>query len=220
MGERLAQALDAKGWQPPDLIAASGLSKGTIYNILNDTTKPEKVRESTVRTICGFLGVSAAWLTSGRGPMEASVASPVDEDWADVTGYSQAVGLGLGTEAQEYAETHSLKFRQRSLSRKGLNPRNLHVFYGDGDSMEPRIKKGDALLFDTSDTRPVDGAVYIVKWRGEIYAKRAELTDAGVMFRSDNPAGDHAWGKPKWMNNPKDPIEIIGRVRWIGSWEE
>lgn len=142
------------------------------------------------------------------------------DDWEDVRGYSQAVGLGRGAEAQEYAETHALKFKASSLARKQLRADRLAVMYGDGDSMEPRIRQGDAILFDTSDTHVLDGAVYVVSWNGEIYVKRAELIDDTVFFRADNPAGDHSWGKPKRMDSPRAPIEILGRVRWIGSWEQ
>ncbi len=139
--------------------------------------------------------------------------------WEDVVGYAQAVGLGAGAEAQEYAETHKLKFRTESLRRKGLRPPALAVYYGQGDSMEPRIRAGDAILFDTSDTRPVDGAIYLVCRDGEINVKRCEIIDDIVYFRSDNPAGDHTWRKPRRMDHPSDPITIHGRVRWIGSWE-
>ena len=143
-----------------------------------------------------------------------------DDGWLDVLGYTQAVGLGAGTEAQEYAETHALKFRAASLQRKRLNPAKLAVYYGDGDSMQPRIKKGDAILFDTGDTRPADGAIFIVEWRGEVYAKRCEMPDGEPWWRSDNPAGDHAWNKPKRGNDPRAPVAVLGRVRWLGSWED
>lgn len=141
-------------------------------------------------------------------------------EWSDVRGFAQAAGLGAGAEADEYAETHKLKFRAESLRRKGLFPRNLAVYYGHGDSMEPRIKTGDAILFDTSDTRPVDGQIFIVQLGREIHAKRCEILDDIVFFRADNPAGDHNWRKPRRMDNPRQPIAIIGRVRWIGSWEQ
>ena len=140
--------------------------------------------------------------------------------WDDVLGFAQAAGLGTGAEADEYAETHKLKFRVDSLRRKGLRPQHLVVYYGRGDSMEPRIKDGDAILFDTSDTRPVDDAIFIVQLGKEIYAKRCEILDEAVYFRSDNPHGDHNWRKPRRMGNPREPIQILGRVRWIGSWEQ
>lgn len=140
--------------------------------------------------------------------------------WDDVVGYVQPVGLGASAEAQEYAETHKLKFRADSLRRQGLRADRLAVYYGQGDSMEPRIRNGDAILFDTSDTtRLVDGAIYLVERSGEINVKRCEIIDDLVYFRSDNPAGDHTWRKPRRMDHPTDPITVLGRVRWIGSWE-
>lgn len=141
-------------------------------------------------------------------------------EWADVRGFNQAAGLGAGAEAEEYAESHKLKFRAASLRRKGLRPQHLVVYYGKGDSMEPRIRDGDAILFDTSDTTPLDGAVFIVQRGREMYAKRCELLDGVAYFRSDNPHGDHHWRKAKRLDNARDPLQILGRVRWIGSWED
>ncbi len=177
-------------------------------------------------------GISASWVVDGVEPMlvapEATAEPPSpltsdDSDWGDIEGYAQAVGLSEGVEAQEYAETHKLKFRADSLRKKRLNPRNLAVFYGDGDSMEPRIHSGDAVLFDQSDTRPRDGQLYVILVPGagaESYTvKRCELLDDLVLFKADNPKGDHGWKKPRRMDDPKRPIKIIGRVRWIGSWE-
>lgn len=140
--------------------------------------------------------------------------------WDEVRGYAQAAGLGAGAEAEEYADTHKLKFRAESLRRKGLVPRNLCVYYGQGDSMEPRIREGDAILFDTSDTTPKDGAIFIVQHGREILAKRCEVLDGTAYFRSDNPNGDHNWRKPKRLDNPRDPLQILGRVRWIAGWED
>lgn len=147
-----------------------------------------------------------------------------DMDWDDVLGYAQAVGLGTGAEATEYAETHKLKFKASSLSRKRLNPHNLAVFYGKGDSMLPRIHPGDAVLFDTSDKNPRDGVLYVIQAPSlanhEYQVKRALVLDDIVYFAADNPSGDHGWVKPRRMDAKRDQIQVIGRVRWIGSWED
>lgn len=148
-----------------------------------------------------------------RGGQEA-------EAWDDVRASAQAVGLGNGVEADEYAEVYKLKFKTGSLQKKRLNPKSLRVFYGKGDSMLPRIRSGDAVLFDEADTKVIDDRVYVIMWRGEFNAKRAELLDGEIYFRADNPAADHNWRKPKRMASEKDPITVIGRVRWIGSWED
>lgn len=218
MGERLAAALRLRGMTPPDLIKQTGLSKAGVYFILDGTTRPDKVRSDTVTRICRVLGISRDWLQYGRGPIDAVETS--EPDWSDVAGYAQAAGLGTGAEANEYAETHKLKFKATSLRRKGLNADKLAVFYGKGDSMLPRIQDGDAILFDTSDTKPRDGTIYVIQWRGEYYAKRAMVLDDVVYFTTDNPNGDHSWNKPKRMDAKREPITVIGRVRWVGSWED
>ena len=96
--------------------------------------------------------------------------------------------------------------------------------YGKGDSMEPTINDGDAILFDSSDTRVRDGALYVIQVDGaanpEYYVKRAMVLDGLVYFASDNPAGDHDWRKPRRMESDRHPITVIGKVHWVGGWRE
>lgn len=75
---------------PTDLIARKVLSKAGIYFILDGTTKPEKIRADTVGKLSRALGVSGEWIQYGRGPMELpAVPADNDDDYTDVTGYSQ-----------------------------------------------------------------------------------------------------------------------------------
>ncbi|MDC7805556.1 S24 family peptidase [Luteimonas sp BLCC-B24] len=208
-----------------DLVARRILSRAGVYQWLGDTVKPEKVRSETVAKLSKALGVERDWLQYGRGPMRAvEPAVEVEDDGhVGILGFAQAAGLSDGEEALEYAETHRLKFRAESLARKRLAPRDLAVMYGKGDSMEPRIHDGDAILFDRADIRPRDGHLYVILVPGvgaESYSvKRCEVIDDLVFFRADNPRGDHGWRKPRRVDDVKHPIKIIGRVRWIGSWE-
>lgn len=158
---------------------------------------------------------------------EQAIANPqrIEADWADIAGYAQAVGLGDGAEADEYAAAHKLKFRASSLARKRLRVDKLAVFYGKGDSMLPRIHPGDAILFDTADTAPRDGTLYVIQVPGlanaEFQVKRAMVLDEDVFFAADNPTGDHQWTKPrKQLGKRGENIHVVGRVRWIGSWED
>lgn len=220
MADRLKRAMVLRGMSAARLMKATGLSKAAVYFLLDGTTKAETVRATTVNALCSVLRVSRDWLLYGKGPIEGEATASPESEWTDIQGFAQAVGLGNGAEAQEYAETHALKFRAQSLLRKRLKQDNLAVMYGDGDSMEPRIKSGDAVLFDTKDTKPRDGSMFVILWRGEYYVKRAMILDDAVYFTTDNPRGDHNWKGPKRMDAPRDPITILGRVRWIGSWEE
>lgn len=231
MGERLRAAMEEKGWKPADLVFRGILSRAGIYQWLGDTVRPDKVRAETVGRLSRALEIEPSWLQYGRGPMRPTLsvrdaeAPPYmpETNHVDVLAFAQAAGLSEGVEAAEYAETHQLKFRADSLARKNLRPHDLAVMYGHGDSMEPRIHSGDAILFDQGDTRPRDGHLYVVLVPGagaESYSvKRCEVIDDLVFFRADNPRGDHGWRKPRRMDDPKQPIKIIGRVRWIGSWE-
>jgi transcriptional regulator with XRE-family HTH domain len=218
MGGRLQEALDRRGRTAPDVIRACKTSKGTVYNILNDVTRPEKVWADTVTRICTYLGISRDWLLWGKGSMDDEALDTGDGDWTEVRAAEQSVALGDGAAPEEYAETHKLKFRASSLRRKGLRPDRLEVYYGDGDSMEPRIRKGDAILFDTSDTRIVDDRIYVISHEGHIYAKRLQHLGDRIAIVSDN-RDDPKWRKPVLVGTG-DNFQVLGRVRWIGSWED
>lgn len=197
---------------------------GIAYSTLKDIENERQHSTTKLPHLVKALSTNTRYLETGKGDPDQHESSDPDlSSWRDIQGYSQAVGLGSGPEAQEYAETHKLKFRADSLSRKQLHPNKLAVMYGIGDSMLPRIQSGDAILFDQSDVRPRDGSIFVVMTNGagkEYQAKRCMILDDIVYFVADNPTGDHTWRKPKRMDDKRSPVHIIGRVRWIGSWED
>lgn len=198
-----------------------GITQGAVSQYLNGKI-PMNYR--TLKVFAAALGIEDTDIRNDLPEQQYSSPAPSDDAWDDVVGYSQAAGLGAGAEAAEYAETHSLKFKKTSLRRRGIYGRDLAVYYGKGDSMEPTIKDGDAILFDTSDTHVSDGLLYVIQVDGmarpEYFVKRAMVLDTGVYFQSDNPHGDHQWRKPKPMASKRHPITVIGRVHWIGGWAD
>lgn len=214
LGVRISRLRKAQKMTRQELARRSGVPYPTLSGLENgDQTATTRIAE-----LAQALRVRAEYLATGKGPIEPAAAEPTQ--WADILASPQAVSAGDGSEAQEYAETYKLKFRADSLRRQGLHADKLVIYYANGDSMEPRIRKGDAIMFDTSDVRPTDDTIYVIQWRGELFAKRANIIDGTVYFQSDNPSGDHNWRKPRRMDDPKQPIEVLGRVRWIGSWEK
>lgn len=198
-----------------------GITQGAVSQYLNGKI-PMNYR--TLKVFAATLGIEDTDIRNDLPEQQYSFPASSDDAWDDIVGYSQAAGLGAGAEAAEYAETHSLKFKKTSLRRRGIYGRDLAVYYGKGDSMEPTIKDGDAILFDTSDTRVADGLLYVIQVDGmarpEYFVKRALVLDTGVYFQSDNPHGDHQWRKPKPMISKRHPITVIGRVHWIGGWAD
>lgn len=164
------------------------------------------------------LGVNSTWILTGRGSATVAAGPPSDGGWTDIRASTQGVALGAGIVPDEYAETHRLKFRRDSLQRKGLKAENLEVHYGAGDSMEPTIKNGDAVLIDRSDTRIRDERVYHIRYEGHYYVKRLQLHGDLIFIVSDN-RDDPQWRKPVLVK-PGDDFEVLGRVKWVGSWVE
>lgn len=200
--------------------AELGINQSAVSQYLNGSIK------INYRILLGFSKILGVPAESIRDDLpEQQTASGVREqpgvysEWRDVLAHAQQVSLGDGATPDEYAEAHRLKFRAYSLRRQGLRAEDLRVFYGRGDSMLPRVHDGDAVLFNTAQTTPEDGALFVISRDGELYVKRCDIIDRTVYFRSDNPDGDHQWKKPKRMDDHVHPIEILGRVRWIGSWE-
>jgi len=163
------------------------------------------------------LGVHEAWLATGKAPKYLTEGADA-ETWPEITAFDQGVSLGEGVTAEEWQETHKLKFRADSLRRKGLRADKLVVYYGRGDSMEPRIKDGDAILFNTAETEPVDDAIFVVRYEGHEYAKRLQKLGDQWFMVSEN-VHDPKWRKPRAIDHRKG-FEVLGRVRWIGSWED
>jgi phage repressor protein C with HTH and peptisase S24 domain len=163
-------------------------------------------------------GCNAVWIMSGKGQQMAgpSEALPEDSGWSDILGVRQPAALGDGQAADEYAETHKLKFRAESLRRKRLRADKLAVIYGKGDSMQPTINDGDAILIDTSDKTPRDGKLYVITYDGELLAKRLMELDGAWYAVSDNET-DPKWRKPRKLD-PSKGIEIAGRIRWVAGW--
>lgn len=214
LGARIRAVREERGFEPKELAQRAGLAYSTLMDIENG----RQASSTKLHSIASVLRVHARWLETGRGHRDLDEGDDYDAPWGDVLAYPQAVGLGAGKEAQEYAETHKLKFRAESLHRAGLSAEHLSIYYGHGDSMEPIIRDGDAVMVDESDKEVVDGEMYLILWRGEYYVKQADVRDDIVYFESVNEAGDHNWRKAKRMDSKVDPIEVIGRVCWTATW--
>ena len=149
--------------------------------------------------------------------MEALAIESLD-GWMTIEANTQGAAAGGGRVPDDYAETHRLLFRRESLSRKGLKPNALRVEYVRGDSMLPRLQNGDAVLVDTSDKRIRDGSIYWIRYEGELYVKQIHKAGRATVIESMNKA-DPQWRRPIVVSDGDD-FEILGRVRWVGSWED
>lgn len=101
-------------------------------------------------------------------------------------------------------------FRAEWVRKERLKPGALSSMYARGNSMEPRIYDGDALLVDTSQTTILDGRVYAIWYAGELRVKRLyKRPDGGLLIHSDNERDYPRFDAPP---EQMEHIRIIGRV--------
>ena len=221
-GKRLREAWDAKarerGLTQDKMAELLGGTQGLVSHYLNQRAA---LNYRVLLIFAKALDIDSRSIRDDLPEQALTKQAAIDDefkDWRSVLGYAQAAGLGDGAAAQEYAVTHKLAFRADSLSKKHLNPDNLRVMYGKGDSMEPTIKDGDAILFDLADATPRNRMIYVLLLEGaadeEYNVKRCKVSKGVVTFVADNPDGDHDWKEPR----PAEGIKVIGRVRWTGGW--
>ncbi len=212
VGSRVREARLAAALSQDALAKKCKMAAGTLA----DLERGEAETSKKLPEISRATGYRIEYLAWGQLPRRLAESS--GSDWPDVLAYRTAVGMGNGTVPDEYAETHKLKFRAESLRKKGLRSDALIVVYGRGESMMPTIHNGDAILADTSDTARKDGRLVVVRYDGDLLAKRLLRIGSTWCLQSDNQT-DPRWRKPQPVDEIKD-FEIIGRVRWVGGWRE
>jgi phage repressor protein C with HTH and peptisase S24 domain len=233
IGDKLPALMALRGFETLDALAAAVRRAGapTVkYQHLQQLVKYPNRQPRYLMQLAAVFGMTVeefmAWrpgrplpdATSGPASGNYRINDEVDGGWADILGVRQRIALGDGIPIDEYAETHRLKFKTASLRRKRLNPTRLAVCYGSGDSMEPRIHDGDAILFDTGDRHPQDGKLFVVFYDNRLLAKQLSNLD-GIWYLESLNRSSREWRKPVRIEGHKS-LEIQGRIRWIGSWED
>jgi phage repressor protein C with HTH and peptisase S24 domain len=211
MAKRVREAIERSGHTQESIATAFGVTEQAV----SGWVRTGKIDKRKLPRLAELTGVALGTFMSGATTSTSALSG---DDVTDIRGVRQQASLGDGSFHDEYAETNLLKFRTSSLQKKGLRSENLVVYYGDGESMEPRIQHGDALLFDLSDKRPVDGQIYLFSSVDTGLTVKRLVDYGGRWFlEADNKLVKN-WTKAIPMDG-RHPYVIEGRLRWIGSWE-
>jgi phage repressor protein C with HTH and peptisase S24 domain len=73
------------------------------------------------------------------------------------------------------------------IARNRYNPDDLIAIEVTGESMEPRLYRGDLVVVNTADKTPADGQVFAVNYEGEAVIKRLTRDAGHWWLTSDNP---------------------------------
>jgi phage repressor protein C with HTH and peptisase S24 domain len=126
----------------------------------------------------------------------------------------EAAAAGSGSQKSN-GPTEFLGFRHDWLRTTfGREQGDLILEVAVGESMEPDIRNGDALLIDTTDRTFRNFGVYVIEARGERLVKRIQRKfDGSLILISDNTIY-----QPETISaDLAKEVRVIGRVVWRGG---
>ncbi|WP_241076303.1 S24 family peptidase [Achromobacter insuavis] len=149
------------------------------------------------------------------GPGEPHAANDKFEKVPELADVLLAAGDGI--ENHDELQTGVIQFRRSFLRSVGADAGKARVVYAKGDSMEPVIKDGAALLVVPNEDLTLrdlaGGGVYAINYDGKMIVKtvtKEKLTGRWVA-RSFNPA------YPDIPLENGHPARVLGQVVWAGA---
>jgi phage repressor protein C with HTH and peptisase S24 domain len=195
-----------------------GFSASYISEIESGKTKPSL---DLLLKISNITNYSLHWLITGQGPLLIEPSESMVREGQAFYGtrgeFCVVPRLALDNEAGREAEDiekgvrERYAFRRAWLTAKGTLE-DLVLLEVKGDSMDPTVTDGDAVLIDCSKKQVVVGNMYALRAKNLVMVKRLQPIGAGrIRVMSDNKLYDSYE-----IDLATGDIEIIGQVIWIG----
>lgn len=173
----------------------------------NTTHQTERERPLKLSTAAGVI--------ANVGPGEPHAANDRFEKVPELAEVRLAAGDGIENHSED--QTGMIQFRRSFLKAVGADNGKARVVYAKGDSMEPVIRDGAALLVVPNENLTLQdvasGGVYAINYDGKMLVKtvtRDKLTGRWVA-RSFNSA---------YYDIPLEngtPVRVLGQVVWAGA---
>ena len=123
--------------------------------------------------------------------------------------------MGYGVSVYDENQTGTYALSRKLANDLGIKANNADIIFGTGNSMEPTIKGGDALLVDKNRCEVSDGKIYCIRQDGQLKVKRLQrLSKTKIKIISDNK--DYEAIILDFKQEPDLDFEIIGEIRWCG----
>lgn len=191
---------------------AAGVVPEQLAKWIKEQAKPPF---EAMRRLTRARNVSLDWLATGDGAMFASDAPDLGGDWVMVPVFDVAASSGHGSYPAADEEQEPLAFPRALLRRlAGQSFDKLVVVFNRGESNEPDIYDGDAMLVDRSVERLSDDAFYVFSFEGALMVKLIErLLDGRVALKARNPG----YREEILSKDEAGRLTIFGRVVWRGG---
>ena len=173
--------------------------------------KKDTVPARWILQLFRIFGLNPIWLENGVGEPYMKPSSTEETEFKHIPKVRARLSAGggsfeVGSEIEQY-----YAFRNDWLRTKG-SPERMVLMDIFGNSMEPELKDGDAVLIDESQKEIIAGAIFAVGVEETILVKRIEKHPSKLVLRSDNK--DYA---PIFLEGSDcESVRIIGKVVWAG----
>ena len=132
------------------------------------------------------------------------------DEYIWIPAYNVEAGAGNGHSNDMEDVKRELPFRKEFANRRSITAETGAMVYVRGDSMEPMLYDGDAILIDRSKIEIKSNMPYAVLMGGELRVKIIETrSNGGILLKSVN--------KPKWVDEEISKEELeSGVVKILG----
>ncbi|MFA0210210.1 XRE family transcriptional regulator [Vibrio artabrorum] len=185
------------GISKKELAQLLGVSQSAVNQWENDVNLPSQKR---LIELCRILNKSYEWLINGTQPADS-------DDLFEVPFYEDIHCSAGGGYHNDHSDIlmisgHLIPIPPEDIAKHTIALR-VH-----GDSMEPAISDNGVIFIDTSDTRIIDGKIYVYKKDDILRVKRFEHSVNGLIIKSLNPE----YADEKVTHKAFSQSHIIGRV--------
>lgn len=209
IGEKIKSIRSASGLSQKGFGARLDVTEAKIQNIEAGKQRVDHRFLGALR-IC--FGVDINDLLNFDGQIDTiDVDSGFGADFVGVRRLDISASAGSGAILGDETAIKKYAFSKFWLNQRGLNPANLHVISVVGDSMEPKLRSGDLILLDGSQTKVADGLTYVLRVGDELLIKYIQRSGIDkITLHSENPRYES-----REIDLPIDShheVVVIGRV--------
>ena len=214
--DRIEELQNRKKWSRRELERQAGIGVGSISKWIRFTPTTKNIKK-----VADVLGCSVAYLTGDSdfiSEQDAVIAKWTEQQSAGLADEVRrieagiripvlgSVPCGIPSDAVEFWDADEWEEISEKMSRQGT----FFALKVKGDSMSPRIQKGDVLIVQqTPDAE--SGEVVIAKVNGQdACCKKLIKHPEGIVLQSFNPSYE-----PMYFSNQDiqdKPVQIIGKV--------
>jgi transcriptional regulator with XRE-family HTH domain len=203
VSERIKALIEQSGLSYRRLAKKVGVSNVTVRNWAIGHSEPNR---EGLEALCEIFGVTPAYVMFGDA--NSPVQTLVEDGIVSIPHVNAEVSCGHGfLNTDELELIRFVRVSQGFIRRycPSANVRSLQIMAAFGDSMEPTLHEGDAVIVDISEKKIVRDGMYVVRIGEGLFVKRVQVTPEGLRLLSDNK-----FYEP--INTTPESIEVIGRA--------